>query len=283
MWFTTAVVLSALGRQRKRVFASLHTLGCFRIYLDPHALVKHVRRTARQAGIHHHSFDDDVLPAVIQVTSMGPVVTGGIMGADAGEGGVSVAGGEGGDDESVDFEDITSLGSEVPDSMKTFTSREQFTFLAGHAAGGYSNAADLLAQRTPDIRSIVYVLENFYSLIGIRHLLARAHALFAVQGYAENTAIGMASTTLATSNFPALIPELQRVLRRPDEEDDSTAVRQDKAKEADQQIRRIQQLAAARAMLEQAVAARCGQGYAGAGGVSSCGLSQLTGLTDLAR
>lgn len=252
----TAVITSSLGLQRKRILASLKTLGCFRTYIEPHALIKHVRMSARQAGIHHHSFDDAV-PVVIKNTPDGPVVTGGILGGGKGEG---AEGGEGKTDDDdddadfLDFDDASSMGgSEAHDSIKTFTSREQFVFLAGQATGGLANAADLIAQRTPDIVGIVTVLENYFSLLGLKHIVARAQALFAVLGYAENTAMGHASSTLATTNFAALLPELQRTLRKPDEDDDDTTVRLEKTRAADAQIRKIQQLCSARAALEQAI------------------------------
>ena len=254
----TAVITSSLGLQRKRIFASLKTLGCFRTYIEPRALVRHVRASARQAGIHHHSFDDAV-PVVIKNTPEGPVVTGGILG-EAKSGGGGGGGADDNDDDDdddgdlPDFDDASSMGgSDAYDSIKTFTSREQFVFLAGQATGGLANAADLIAQRTPDVVGIVTVLENYFSLLGLKHMVARAQALFAVLGYAENTAMGLASSTLATANFAAMLPELQRALRKSDDDDDDTTVRQDMARAADAQIRRIQQLSSARAALEQAI------------------------------
>lgn len=226
----TCIITSSFGLQRKRIHASLHTLGVFRTYIEPQALVKHVKGTARAAGIDHSSFDD----AGLAVTE-------------------KEATAEQDDEDDASWDDATKE-STILDSIKTYSSCEQFLYLSGSAAGSMENAADLLASRIPDIRNIIYVLENYFSLLGLKHVVCRAQALCAVLGYVEDTAVGLAHVQLPTATLgSSSIENLMRMQGNGEDEDDDTAERNAKQEASRRLTRSIQTLAAARASLEAAV------------------------------
>jgi len=232
----TAVITSSFGLQRKRIYAAMQTVGVLRTYLEPHSLVKHVRQTAAAAGIDHGSFDDPALSA-----------SGG--GLDPDHGGEQ---GGGDDDGSVGFllDDASQEGT-ITDSLRTYKSADQFLFLSSSAAGSLANAADLLARRTPDIRNLVTVLENYYSLLGLRFLACRAHAMFAVLGHIEDTPVGHASVQLATATVgSASIDNMMRLRGKAESEDDDTEARDLYKEEAKKFARAIASLSQARASLE---------------------------------
>ena len=249
----TAIITSSFGLQRKRVHASLQTLGVFRTYLEPHSLVKHVRHAAHAAGIDHSSFDD---PALVTSENDGPGATvsgGGSPNGFGGTGGGGRAGGEyaNDDDDASSFFDDASQESSILDSIKTYKSGDQFLYLSGTAAGSMANAADLLARRTPEMRHLVTVMENYFSLLGLRFASSRAQAMYAVLGYIEDTPAGMVSVQLSTANVgSSSLEQMMRARGLGESEDDDTVARDLYKEETKKLARAIACLTQARMSLE---------------------------------
>jgi len=250
----TFVITSTFGLQRKRIFSALQTRGVFRTYLEPHALVKHVKSVAFAAGIDHSSFDDPALAApgeeedVTQNDSSIANAIGVASPRDVND--------EEGEDEEDSFEGLYSQQESLVDSIKTYTSADQFLFLSSSAAGSLENAAEQLAHRTPDIVGMITVLENYFSLLGLRFLTCRAQALFAVLGYVENTAVGIASSQLSTGSLTSSQLDLMmRARGRGEDEDDDTVEVNNKKEETKKLARAIASLTNARTSLENSVSA----------------------------
>ena len=253
----TFVITSTFGLQRKRIFSALQTRGVFRTYLEPHALVKHVKSVAHAAGIDHSSFDDPALSAPGEEEDV-PQNDSSIANA------LGVASprnaNDANDDEDEDedeghsFAGLYSQQESLVDSIKTYTSADQFLFLSSSAAGSLENAAEQLAHRTPDIVGLITVLENYFSLLGLRFLTSRAQALFAVLGYVENTAVGIASSQLSTGSLTSSqLDVMMRLRGRGEDEDDDTVEVNIKKEETKKLARAIASLTNARTSLENSV------------------------------
>ena len=237
----TCVITSSFGLQRKRIYAALGTVGVFRAYLEPQALIKQVKSSARAAGIDHRSFDDPAMQIPL------PEDKSGVPSSPSGGGGGTDADY---DDESV-FLDDASMTETIEDSIKTYKSTEQFLYLSGAAMGSLSNAADLLARRTRDIKNLVLTLENYFSLLGLRFPVCRAQALFTILGYTEDTLTGMIAVQLTTANVSsASIENMLKLQGKGDHEDDDTAVREEKRNDGKRLAKAIASLSQARASLE---------------------------------
>ncbi len=87
----------------------------------------------------------------------------------------------------------------VLDSILTFRVELQ-SLLAETKEGTIEYAAELIAQRTRDLRDILFVLENYYAMLGIRHRQARTQALIAVLGYDPEEMAGLFTSASGDNN-----------------------------------------------------------------------------------
>lgn len=76
----------------------------------------------------------------------------------------------------------SAVESSVMDSIMTFHLEKQ-GLLQGTIEGSLEHSADLIAKRTRDIRDLIYMWENYYAMLGVKHRVARSQALIALLGY----------------------------------------------------------------------------------------------------
>lgn len=76
----------------------------------------------------------------------------------------------------------SAVESSIMDSIMTFNLEKQ-GLLQGTVEGSLEHSADLIAKRTHDIRDLIYLWENYYAMLGVKHRVARSQALIALLGY----------------------------------------------------------------------------------------------------
>ena len=215
---STCVINAAFGLERRRFFALLRTPAVFRTYLEPQSLLNILEDNTELAD----SLKAGQLGIMAGLGADVPGIgVGGTSNMDkqllalrqeqeekcgGGEEGELDEGGEKKeeDDESTvgrgegDLNDVSMLLDEslaesleqeaslrqhtVLDSILTFRVELQ-PLLADTKEGTIAYAAELIAQRTRDMRDIIFVLENYYAMLGLRHRVARTQALIAVLGF----------------------------------------------------------------------------------------------------
>lgn len=204
---STCVINAAYGLERRRFFALLRTPTVFRTYVEPQYLIELIG-------------ENPVLQEMLKEGQLGQGVTAGRKDSMANfdlsaipgklpkhennvDDEVEGGGGEGNgeskkdkerglilpEDSIIDESVVASIEQEesqrqstILDSILTFNV-EQSPAFEDTEEGTIEYAADLIAQRSREIKDLVYQWENYYALIGVKHRQARAQALQAVLGY----------------------------------------------------------------------------------------------------
>jgi hypothetical protein len=204
---TTCIIASSLGLERKRFFSLFRTPALFRTYVEAPSLVDQMAKNpmmATQFGCARLDANHGVIPPnrfepppAAQDGAAGETkIDVSATGSPGGSPGATNVPGSPGSPDGWD-DNVTALhGNSRCDSLLEEESMHGtildsiFSFrldprplLRDTVEGSVEHAADLVAQRLRRIEDMVYVLENYYAILGIPHRKARAAALYAILGY----------------------------------------------------------------------------------------------------
>ena len=206
---STCVINGAYGLERRRFFALLRTPTVFRTYVEPQYLIELISENPALEGMlkvgrlgqdvtarrkdSMENFELSALPGQAQNVAINE-------GQNRGQGeveGVEEKGDKKENEEDIVLAEYSILDESVVASIEQEESQRQstildsiLTFNVEHSPaledtkeGTIEYAADLIAQRSREVKDLVYQWENYYALIGVKHRQARTQALQAVLGY----------------------------------------------------------------------------------------------------
>lgn len=165
---TSAVIFCTLGLQRRRLLSMLKCPTIFRTYQEP---VK---------------FNTRLLTPFLEHSDTAPLVDKSET-RHEGEGNES----DEDDEDDEDIKVVTKNEAEILNMEKQALEAEELLHLLDSSPWNSSPvdleyAADLIAIRSIDVRYIIYVLENFYALLGMTHPQARYEAMVSVLNYRDS-------------------------------------------------------------------------------------------------